>query len=120
MCVQGFDINAEDAMLLLGLTSSSSSSSVKAEDATEDAIEAVLFGGVGGAVVSPEALRALAEGFEAVAGTDVIPAMCAGQDADQGRTLFSHAVRLTSLPVLVYLITSAGTMASWKIVKSHT
>ena len=82
MCVQGFDINAEDAMLLLGL--SSSSSSVKAEDA-EDAIEAVLFGGVGGAVVSPEALRALAEGFEAVAATNVIPAMCAGQDADQGR-----------------------------------
>ena len=84
MCVQGFDINAEDAMLLLGLSSSSSSSSVKAEDA-EDAIEAVLFGGVGGAVVSPEALRALAEGFEAVAATNVIPAMCAGQDADQGR-----------------------------------
>ena len=83
MCVQGFDINAEDAMLLLGL-SSSLSSSVKAEDA-EDAIEAVLFGGVGGAVVSPEALRALAEGFEAVAGTNVIPSMCAGQDADQGR-----------------------------------
>ena len=82
MCVQGFDINAEDAMLLLGLTSTSSS--VKAEDA-EDAIEAVLFGGVGGAVVSPEALRALAEGFEAVAGTNVIPSMCAGQDADQGR-----------------------------------
>ena len=101
MCVQGFDINAEDAMLLLGLTSSSSS--VKAEDA-EDAIEAVLFGGVGGAVVSPEALRALAEGFEAVAGTDVIPAMCAGQDADQGRTLFSHAVRLTSLPIILVYV----------------
>ena len=45
----------------------------------------MLFGGVGDAVVSPEALRALAEGFEAVAGTNVIPSMCAGQDADQER-----------------------------------
>ena len=88
MCVQGFDINAEDAMLLLGLSASSCPTSGKMADA-EDAIEAVLFGGVGGAVVSPEALRALAEGFEAVAGTDVIPSMCAGQDADHHTTSFA-------------------------------
>ena len=89
MCVQGFDINAEDAMLLLGLSSSSSSSSkiqtAAAAAPSADDVEAVLFGGVGGAAVSPEALRALAEGFEVVAGTNVIPSMCTGQDADQGR-----------------------------------
>ena len=87
MCVQGFDINAEDAMLLLGLSSSSSSKIQTAAAAapSADDVEAVLFGGVGGAAVSPEALRALAEGFEVVAGTNVIPSMCTGQDADQGR-----------------------------------
>ena len=83
MCVQGFDINAEDAVLLLGLSSPSQAAS---SSAAEDNIEALLFGGVGGAVVSPEALRALAEGFEAVAGMDLIPTMGAGQDADQVRT----------------------------------
>ena len=50
-CVQGFDINLEEARLLLG----KSKSSTDLHD---------LLGGVGGAVVSPEALRALAEGFE--------------------------------------------------------
>ena len=49
----------------------------------------MLFGGVGGAVVSPEALRALAEGFEAVAGMDVIPTMGAGQDADQACSYYT-------------------------------
>ena len=85
MCVQGFDINAEDAMLLLGLSSSFSSKVQTAAAPSADDVEAVLFGGVGGAAVSPEALRALAEGFEAVAGTNVIPSMCTGQDADQER-----------------------------------
>ena len=67
-CVQGFDINLEEARLLLG----KSKSSTDLHD---------LLGGVGGAVVSPEALRALAEGFDVVQ-SNIIPSMGEGADAD--------------------------------------
>lgn len=86
-CVQGFDINLEEARLLLGKSKS-----------TADIHD--LLGGVGGAVVSPEALRALAEGFEVRTGLkhtaftlddyifiqpmqgNIIPAMGEGDDVD--------------------------------------
>ncbi|TRY61200.1 hypothetical protein TCAL_03203 [Tigriopus californicus] len=68
-CVQGFDINMEEVRLLLGKSNSSG-------DVTD------LLGGVGGAVVSPEALKALAEGFECVK-SNVIPTMGAQGDVDK-------------------------------------
>ena len=67
-CVQGFDINIEEARLLLGKSKSSS-------DVVSD-----LLGGVGGAVVAPEALKALAEGFDVVKAGNLIPTMGAGPD----------------------------------------
>lgn len=76
MCVQGFDINMEEARLLLGLCP-------QVGDVDAAIADGQLLGGVGGAVVSPEALKALAEGFESVTGKKIIPAMGAGQDADK-------------------------------------
>lgn len=70
MCVQGFDINIDEARLFLGKSKSGS-------DVNDH------LGGVGGAVVSPEALKALASGFEAVQGNNVIPVMGEGKDVDK-------------------------------------
>ncbi|CAB4061505.1 unnamed protein product [Lepeophtheirus salmonis] len=66
--VQGFDINSEEARLLLGRSSSS-------DDMSN------LLGGIGGATVSGEALQALAEGFEPRSG-NVISKMGDGLDVD--------------------------------------
>ncbi len=79
MCVQGFDVNVEEAALLLGL----GAQPVAAADGEASEGEGQLLGGVGGAVVSPEALRALAEGFESASGQVMIPAMGEGADADK-------------------------------------
>ena len=70
MCVQGFDINNDEARLFLGKSKSISD------------VNDALLGGVGGAVVSPEALKALASGFDAVQG-QVIPVMGEGQDVEK-------------------------------------
>jgi hypothetical protein len=56
-CVQGFDINAEEARLFLGKSASSA----------DIASAADLLGGVGGSTVASEALKALADGFDSAA-----------------------------------------------------
>ncbi len=80
-CVQGFDINVEEARLLLGRSASDATACNGANFGGAD--EEALLGGVGGAIVSPEALRALAEGFDAIPQANFIQSVGAGEDAEK-------------------------------------